>query len=571
LGTNTSATEFAVRNSSAASLFTVQGDGAVNTTGVITGTTLTDGTASITGGALNGVTSIDPTTETTIEAAIDTLTNLTSASSLTTVGALNSGSIASGFGNIALADNTSITFGTNTDLTIVHDSFTGSNQITSHVDNCVWHTNTATAASNFQIQNNSITPLFTVQGDGDVAIDVDTLYVDASTDSVGINTSTPQNTLDVGGSMVVGSAYAGDAGDTAPTNGMRIQGDLIIGSGTRNETAQLQVYQHGTTVAKFFNTSGSSPSAGAGMSGYSDDGSAMGSGHRCGFFLLGGNNGSSNVLSAGMAVYASETWSGSRQGSRMEFQTTQNGGTARTTKLTIHGNGTVAIGTASPNSNAFLEVGDGTDSKGMIIPRGTSDPTGARGMLYYNTTNNEFKYHDGSAWQSVASKPTTSVVMGNLYFTNLTPANHPSTTISNSDTWTRVNLGTTITQGVGSSNFTPNSTSNFCELKFIGATHTNLTSCNITFSFSPDVSHSDYIFGIVVNGTFNGSQELTAGVVIPQSLVFCTCRDSGDFGSTSLQYTLTGMSANDVHTFVARADGHTNNFNIANINMFAMY
>jgi hypothetical protein len=49
---------------------------------------------------LSNIDALDATTESTIEAAIDTLANLTSASSLTTVGALNSGSIATGFGNI---------------------------------------------------------------------------------------------------------------------------------------------------------------------------------------------------------------------------------------------------------------------------------------------------------------------------------------------------------------------------------------------------------------------------------------------------------------------------------------
>ena len=52
---------------------------------------------------------MDATTEATIESAIDTLANLTAASALVTVGALNSGSITSGFGNI---DNGSSTLDT---------------------------------------------------------------------------------------------------------------------------------------------------------------------------------------------------------------------------------------------------------------------------------------------------------------------------------------------------------------------------------------------------------------------------------------------------------------------------
>lgn len=108
----------------------------ITTTGQISGGTLTDGTASLTSGAWTGVTTItvgntglivgsstpfsdaagtltlqnidaiDATTESTIETAIDTLSNLT------TVGALNSGSITSGFGTIDNGSSTITTTGT---------------------------------------------------------------------------------------------------------------------------------------------------------------------------------------------------------------------------------------------------------------------------------------------------------------------------------------------------------------------------------------------------------------------------------------------------------------------------
>lgn len=67
---------------------------------------LTDSSGTTT---LNNIDVLDATTEATIESAIDTLANLTAASALVTVGALNSGSITSGFGNI---DNGSSTLDT---------------------------------------------------------------------------------------------------------------------------------------------------------------------------------------------------------------------------------------------------------------------------------------------------------------------------------------------------------------------------------------------------------------------------------------------------------------------------
>lgn len=50
--------------------------------------------------SLNNIDAIDATTESTIEAAIDTLSNLT------TTGTLNSGAISSGFGNIDIGTST---------------------------------------------------------------------------------------------------------------------------------------------------------------------------------------------------------------------------------------------------------------------------------------------------------------------------------------------------------------------------------------------------------------------------------------------------------------------------------
>ena len=55
---------------------------------------------------LNNIDALDATTENTIEAAIDTLSNLTAASSLVTVSTLSSGAISSGFGNIDIGTST---------------------------------------------------------------------------------------------------------------------------------------------------------------------------------------------------------------------------------------------------------------------------------------------------------------------------------------------------------------------------------------------------------------------------------------------------------------------------------
>jgi hypothetical protein len=58
--------------------------------------------------------------------------------------------------------------------------------------------------------------------------------------------------------------------------------------------------------------------------------------------------------------------------------------------------GGIGVGTSTPNANAVLDVTSTT--KGVLLPRLSSDPTGVAGMVYYNTTSNTVKLYNGSAW-----------------------------------------------------------------------------------------------------------------------------------------------------------------------------
>ena len=75
--------------------------------------------------------------------------------------------------------------------------------------------------------------------------------------------------------------------------------------------------------------------------------------------------------------------------------------------LYINSSGNVGIGTATPNSNAILQLY--STSKGFLPPllttanetsMGTSLPTG---LVVYNTTNNELESWNGTAWEAVGS------------------------------------------------------------------------------------------------------------------------------------------------------------------------
>lgn len=86
--------------------------------------------------------------------------------------------------------------------------------------------------------------------------------------------------------------------------------------------------------------SASGTGAGAGIVGVSDDGEAMASGDRLGYFLLGGAYNTSHAYnaSAGMTGWASEAFGAAARGSELRFETTANGATGRTIRIKIPNN-----------------------------------------------------------------------------------------------------------------------------------------------------------------------------------------------------------------------------------------
>jgi len=65
--------------------------------------------------------------------------------------------------------------------------------------------------------------------DANLTVDTNTLYVDSTNNRVGIGTITPSDTLSVAGGVLIGSTYA-SIGNTAPANGMLIEGNVGLGT-----------------------------------------------------------------------------------------------------------------------------------------------------------------------------------------------------------------------------------------------------------------------------------------------------------------------------------------------------
>lgn len=79
-----------------------------------------------------------------------------------------------------------------------------------------------------------------------------------------------------------------------------------------------------------------------------------------------------------------------------------------------------------------------------VIQNLASDPSsGKAGQIYYNTTDNGYRYHNGTAWVSISADAVKSIIAGN------------GLTSSGTDTVT-ISLGTPSTSGSGSNTFGSN-------------------------------------------------------------------------------------------------------------------
>jgi hypothetical protein len=74
--------------------------------------------------------------------------------------------------------------------------------------------------------------------------------------------------------------------------------------------------------------------------------------------------------------------------------------------LCVNTNGSVGMGTATPNAKAKLEISSTT--QGFLPPRMTTTQRDAittppAGLMVYNTSTNKLNFYNGSAWEAVTS------------------------------------------------------------------------------------------------------------------------------------------------------------------------
>ena len=107
-------------------------------------------------------------------------------------------------------------------------------------------------------------------------------------------------------------------------------------------------------------------------------------------------NASIKSPSVGLVIYNSTTNTLEVSISGSLWADVVNGTTTAVASGTTTSTGKVGIGTATPNANAVLDVTSTT--KGVLLPKSATDPTGEAGMIYYNTTSNTVKLYNGTSW-----------------------------------------------------------------------------------------------------------------------------------------------------------------------------
>lgn len=179
--------------------------------------------------------------------------------------------------------------------------------------------------------------------------------------NIGLGTFTPQNKLDVEGSIAIGSGYSGT--HAAPANGLIVEGNA--GIGTNNPLSKLNVKS-------------------------ADYG-----------FL---HSDATDNVQVGSYVSSNAGWLGTKSNHPLNFFT--NNGVPQ---VTLTQSGQLGIGTASPNTDAILDISSTT--KGILLPRHSNPTTltsAPDGLVAYNTTDNFIYLRKNGAWRKLADDTNNS-------------------------------------------------------------------------------------------------------------------------------------------------------------------
>jgi hypothetical protein len=198
------------------------------------------------------------------------------------------------------------------------------------------------------IETSGLTRL-TVEADGDVAFDTNTLFVDAANNRVGIGTTAPNALLNLSSDISAKIHLDGYS-----TGGSTASPGLVFNRANGTSAAPLQV----------------------------------GTNDRLGIIEFRGYNSSAAFSNTAAAItgYAAEPFTSSATGAYLRFETTPIGSTTRAERVRITDAGNVGIGVTDPNT--ILDLQGGFTIRSATAP--SAAPTD-QGRFYYDATSDTVK------------------------------------------------------------------------------------------------------------------------------------------------------------------------------------
>lgn len=236
------------------------------------------------------------------------------------------------------------------------------------------------------------------------------LYDDAGYASrvsgVWTHTDTTTSSSTSTGALVVGNGSAG---------GLGVGGDAYIGAtlnvtGATAMAGALTVSLSTATLISAISTSASASGAGGFLRVACDDGAALASGDRLGGVLFAGSRDAAHAInsSGGIAVFATEAFSGTTCGAKMVWSVTPNGATARSDRLTLDQDGSFIVGTDPGGANLLRVGGALTVSSTTMIATKTSFTNGAG--AFTGTLTNSPATGNPTKWIPVDDNGTTRLI-----------------------------------------------------------------------------------------------------------------------------------------------------------------